>query len=770
MIPISARGSLYNLLGPGAMSGLLFADLMDQMLILESATTHFKLTTPSDRAGDFAAVDAVAEVTKGHDLDGITGQIGFQYKFYPSETQPLSKSQKSSIQDSLKSVATAANRPNCWILVTPEDFDKHQLKWLLDLKDKFKCDFEVRHWGQKRISALITKYPQCAVHLYPELGRGMKPLSFRDMCSRLQRVLGLDHAHSAHHIHTPLADGRTARDALNTFLESDESLFCLLGSYGTGKTNALEHLTLELARSYAQGQRGRVPLLIRLRGVRGDGSFAHNVVTYIEREYGLELDVTTLKGLNASGRIVLILDGLDEKESHRDRRLTQTRLSEVFEFLAPTGKLILSSRTEFFKDTVEEWSAIFGRHRPHFLSTNATAKIASTDRRGILAYTGPLSSSLIQEYVIKRVGQESAPSLFSKMRMLYDISDITARPVLLDMVCSVLPDLIGQQDKIFVTDLYSHYVKQQLEQDVISSRMSSDLHTKLSTIQYLAEKMIISSTPRIHHREIMQLVSAPAGELDRDFLNTSFLVRDGLGNYEFSHRSFLEYFGAIRMFNCLQPPFDSSKQWLHPELISGQQYGFVDQFVAAEWEHRAASARPGQGTEGSQHIDVAPVTFEDYSRFVETTGYSPIKTVENSYGYVKVCWYDAVAFVLWNGTRIPSSNQLVSFIHKQWPHSCIPEGEAPRDSVFSCIGPDKQDIMISSGGAIAVRSEREWSEMHTLIEMRWRSMSPGRVLNEYARSSSSAICEHAMFRCLRGNEQGLERQKPGSKTSLDVMD
>jgi hypothetical protein len=749
MIPISARGSLYNLLGPGAMSGLLFADLMDQMLILESATAHFKLTTPSDRAGDFAAVDAIAEVTEGHDLDGITGQIGFQYKFCPSETQPLSKSHKSNIQDSLKSVATAAHRPNCWILVTPEDFDKYQLKWLLDLKDKFQCDFEIRHWGQKRISALITKYPQCAVHLYPELGRGMKPLSFRDMCSRLERVLAIDNAHSIYHIDTRLTDGRTVRAALDIFLKSDESLFCLLGSYGTGKTNALEHLTLELARSCTQGQLGRVPFLIRLRGVRGSGSFAHNVVTYIDREYGLELDVTTLKTLNAAGRIVLILDGLDEKESQHDRRLTQTRLSEVFEFLAPTGKLILSSRTEFFKDTVEEWNLIFGRHRPNLLSTYRTDTIVSIDRRGILAYTAPLSSSLIQEYVFKRVGKESAPLLFSKMRMLYDISDITTRPVLLDMVCSVLPDLIGQQDKIFVTDLYAYYIKQQLEQDVISSRMSSEIEAKLWTIQNLAEKMIISSNNQIHHQDIMQQVPVPEGELDRDFLNTSFLVRDGLGNYEFSHRSFLEYFGAMRMFNCLRPPFDSSKQWLHPDLVSGQQYGFLDQFVAAEWEHRGASAAPGHGTEEAELIDASPVTFEDYSQFVEATGYSPIKTVENSCGYVKVCWYDAVAFVLSNRIGIPSSSQLVSFIHKQWPHSCMTEGETPRDSVFSCMGPDKLDIMTSGRGAIAVRSEREWSAMHTLVEMRWRSMSAGRALNEYERTGSSSIYEHAMFRCKR---------------------
>lgn len=751
MIPVSARGSLYNLLGPGSLSGLLFADLLDQMLILESATQHFKLTTPSDRAGDFAGVDALADVPEGRDLDGMTGRLGFQYKFYPSESQPLSKSHKSSIEESLTSVATTPYRPDCWILVTPEDFNKHQLNWLLGLKAKLGCNFEIRHWGQKRISALITKYPECAVHLYPELDRGMKPHSFRDMCVRLHRVLSSDKAHSSYHIDTRLDDGRTVTAALNTFLEGDQSLFCLLGGYGTGKTNALEHLTLQLSNLYSRGQFGRVPLLIRLRSVRGEGSFAHNVVAYIQREYGLDLDLTTLKALNAVGRTVIIMDGLDEKESYGDRRFAQSRLREVFEFLAPTGKLILASRTEFFKDSVEEWNIIFGRYRPHFISKDTPASVVFTDSRGVLAYISPLSTSLIKEYVTKRVGEDNAPAFFMKMQLLYDISEIAARPVLLDMVCSILPELVTREKKIFVTDIYSHYVHQQLEGDVISSRMSGDIDAKLLAIQYLAEQMIISGEARLHHQALLQKISLPESELGRDFLNTAFLVRDGLGYYEFSHRSFLEYFGAACMFSHLQPPFTSSEQWLHSSLLSAEQYHFVDEFVAAEWEHRLVSCAVGYEHHGTEMIDTAPVTVEAYRSFVITTGYSPIATVENSYGYAKVCWYDAVAYALNNGTRVPSTYQLLTFMHRHWPHSRSDVSEIPYNSIFSCSGPDKLGVLESAQGAITVREEREWSAMCTQIENGWMFKDGIRLLNNYWLPGAAAVNQRGLFRCTRGS-------------------
>jgi hypothetical protein len=317
MLPPSLQSSIYTRLGPGSLSGLIFADMCDQLLIQESASCNASFSSPSDRAGDFLGLDSFVETGPGLTFEGFTGRTGFQYKFFGSESVPLTAAHKREVEASIKAARDGDSRDGklvLWILVTPEDLNKHQHEWLTGLREKLKCKFEVAHWGQKRLSSLIAKYPECAVHIYPE-SHTIKPLSFRDMCGRLSSSLREIAAHSEYHIDIPLRHHVPVDGALWDFAtDSHSTLFCLLGGYGTGKTVALEHLTLGMATKYMRGEVARIPLLVRLRHVRGSGAFSHNLVAYIDREFGIDVDVTTLKRLIAAGRVLLIFDGLDEKE------------------------------------------------------------------------------------------------------------------------------------------------------------------------------------------------------------------------------------------------------------------------------------------------------------------------------------------------------------------------------------------------------------------------------------------------------------------------
>lgn len=271
MLPFSLRASIYQTLRPGALSGQLFADLCDKLLLREAREQGIEFSTPSDRAGDYKGLDSYANVEKNAIFNGFTGKIGFQYKFVPSESAPMKPHHKKKIESSLKNAADQNRDLRAWILITPEDFDKHQEAWLQSLKRKYQCRFSVKHWGQKQLSMLIIRYPDLAVHIYPDLVPTPKIVTLKDMCSRLVGSFSSRSELGPHYIRLSLSDHRCAEDVLLDFAKtSGAALFCLLGGYGTGKTTTLEHFAMTLAQDYINGSFSLSPILVRLRHVRGD--------------------------------------------------------------------------------------------------------------------------------------------------------------------------------------------------------------------------------------------------------------------------------------------------------------------------------------------------------------------------------------------------------------------------------------------------------------------------------------------------------------------
>ena len=127
MIPESLRASLFTRLRPGALSGHLFADLCDRLLIAEAKLRGYSLQTTSDRSGDYLGLDAFADASAAGNFEGSSGRVGFHYKFVPSESAPLSSDHRSQIQDALRRATTGNNpRVDTLVLITPENWNRPQ--------------------------------------------------------------------------------------------------------------------------------------------------------------------------------------------------------------------------------------------------------------------------------------------------------------------------------------------------------------------------------------------------------------------------------------------------------------------------------------------------------------------------------------------------------------------------------------------------------------------------------------------------------------------
>lgn len=186
--------TLYKRIKQGREGGSEFARIMNMLMIAESKDCSFEYIDYSDEAGDYKGVDAIVK-------DNIHGKVkGFQYKFYP---QNLSSNNKSSITKSLESALDKFPELEEWILVTPEDFLKFDLKWFQKLKNKYEIkliSFEIdeqllsrnkndkirkrlkiEHWGHTRIIELMLKHQHIGLNYYPEIYN-----SFNDRLSKFK--------------------------------------------------------------------------------------------------------------------------------------------------------------------------------------------------------------------------------------------------------------------------------------------------------------------------------------------------------------------------------------------------------------------------------------------------------------------------------------------------------------------------------------------------------------------------------------------------------
>jgi hypothetical protein len=667
-MPVFKLPSLFLTLGPGAFSGQIFAQLCDQLLIRDAEAGGVEFWTPSDRVGDYRGLDAFAEVAHPQDasvFSAFRGRVGLQYKFYPSESRHLTSRQKSAIKKSLREASDKNPDLAAWILITPEDFDIHQLTWLMGLPAELeKEDHDqperqdpprkvppVLHWGQKKLHSLILKYPECAVHLFPSLGDPRPVQNWRRYCEELALTQTAE-------LLVPLqsTEGQDLRVVLEDFVASDEKrLLCVLGSYGAGKTTCLQQFTAELARRHASDE-GVIPLFVRLRYVRGGSSFRHNLVEYLGREYGLNLDVLSLRTQLGQGRLLLVFDGLDEKEEISERGSARIRLAEVFDFLAPGSKMIVSSRTEFFLDALDERTALLPE-RGEILGLrrwNEQARVAeANDGTAQVVYVAPIAYEVARGYLKDRIGTPFG-RVEAALWATYDIKDLIRTPLFLNLVADTVPELIRAEKTtqgISVIDLYEFYVRSKLEHDVLSGRIGPDLPTRMAAIEDLAEQMLKRSLPRLHFSRLDTGLLVRLGTNERDFLSTAFLTRDADGHYEFSHRSFLEYFGARRMKRSLRGEPGNCIPTLLP-LSSRLQLIYFEEMI------RQDMRRSRGANDGGEPDRAGLVRFDHFCRFVVNAGYAPLAEPLDVEGFAAVTYFDAVAYAMDSDTTLLDAAEL----------------------------------------------------------------------------------------------------------------
>ncbi|WP_326592131.1 SIR2 family protein [Streptomyces brevispora] len=351
----------------------------------------------------------------------------------------------------------------------------------------------------------------------------------------------------------------------------------IVGDFGTGKSWLCRHYAARLARRYLDDcEHNRVPILISLRDrSRGETVNLKELITdTLVNDYGLHLPggYETFQFLNRHDSLVLILDGFDEMQARVDDLATVRNFDELAKVVEPEAncKAILTCRTSYFRTDLEEREVLAGeglqrihlRDRPNFEILHL---VQFDDRR-------------IRDALERLVGNR-AESYYQQMQQIYDLVDLAQRPILLAMIASTLPKLVGLAT-VNPAALYEIYTDEWMRKNLTEQRSILESRDHRHLMQELAWEMFRRETASVHYSELPRALvdSLPHSRTpllhsyEHDVRTQSFLQRDNAGYYSFAHKSFMEFFIAQRIFTDIFAG-DNSR------LAEAQTSHETDQFI-----------------------------------------------------------------------------------------------------------------------------------------------------------------------------------------------
>jgi formylglycine-generating enzyme required for sulfatase activity len=482
----------------------------------------------------------------------------------------------------------------------------------------------------------------------------------------------------------------------------------ILGNFGTGKTTFCYKFASELATKFLKDcNNNRIPFLIiihdhpRVDSIKG---LIQSALEFSGISYESFID------LHGSGKLVLILDGFDELIINTDRQSVLQTFLDIKKLIHNKAKIILTSRTHYFKtdSDVNQAVSTAGKQNAYF---GLDQQISTDDATSDVVELLELDEGKIEAYLLTNFGASYEREM-AKIRETYNLLDLARRPILLDLIVRALPQLDNTSRTITSLSLYDTYTRLWIDRE--SWRLSLDANQVLELMEAIAVAMLELGTFSINFSELQPLIKKFMGQdesiskqfinmLDQQIRTGTFLNRDSVGNYQFLHRSFLEYFLARRFAKELFS-FDFYAIRKHIEVV--EKFEAIEQFyceLISELIHESTTKnkllkRPVQCGEmvlvpGGKcwvgdvkynnyqqinvdpfYIDIYPVTNIMYKKFIDVSGYrSPyiskrfarwfnwegnnFPASKGNHPVVLVTWYDAFIFSLWNGKRLPVSNE-----------------------------------------------------------------------------------------------------------------
>ncbi|ONH59027.1 hypothetical protein CcI49_17920, partial [Frankia sp. CcI49] len=404
-------------------------------------------------------------------------------------------------------------------------------------------------------------------------------------------------------------------------------LCALLGDVGMGKTTTAQLFTLALLDRREYDPSVPLPILFDLRDLRAQvvretAGLRQILQALLDAgDLGRVPTVDEVLGLVASGRCVLIFDGLDEVlvhlEPHAGQVFTRTlwRATEELWRSQPAeiradrpSKLLLSCRTHYFRSIRDEANHFTGQHRDGPTGSDYLALLML-----------PFGEEQVRAYLAANVPGADVDRLLDFIGSVHNLREIAERPLTLRMIAEQLEAI--EQAKLAghtvrAVDLYGSFVRQWLERDDGKHSLLPD-HKQL-LMEHLAAQLWRSGRASWGVADVEQwmlefLAGRPELEVHyparapalwkEDLRTATFLVRHNDDTFGFAHTSLREYFLARYLDRALQLPPEQARASWQLAVPSPETLDFLGQLLAGHDHGQRARSRTALATIATQPRD-----------------------------------------------------------------------------------------------------------------------------------------------------------------------
>ncbi len=358
-------------------------------------------------------------------------------------------------------------------------------------------------------------------------------------------------------------------DSLDSYIdewlsERGKMHISLLGDFGAGKTWFCRHYAhRQLLRFLKDPAKERLPLLITLRMFSKATTAQQLINDALLEQYKLPFigsAYEVFQRLNLDGKLLLVLDGFDEMARKVDYQTVVDNFWELARLVEESSKVILTSRTEYFRWAKESEKILggeeFGRRT-----------IVLQPPKFEVVYLEPLSDQQIRDVILKRVGQTDGAIVADKVMAVENVAEMARKPVLLELLLVAL-DEVSADVLDNPTQVYLYATNKLLLRNITAEKTFTSTADKVYFLCELAFEMIKTGQLRMHYMSIPERIKSYFGERiqdqheldtwDYDLRAQTLLHRDAGGYYEFAHKSLAEYFVALKFaaqIGCLSSGF-----------------------------------------------------------------------------------------------------------------------------------------------------------------------------------------------------------------------
>lgn len=404
----------------------------------------------------------------------------------------------------------------------------------------------------------------------------------------------------------------------------------IFGDFGAGKTTLVKHCVWALSEKYVAGVSSFLPIHLTLNTVTEFSDFASFFDAQI-RPFSSALRFQNVYDLVRNGTAVIFMDGLDEVATHATFEQRMFYLRPIFSFFFDARNVILTCRPSYFNnftsfaDFLCEFDDRIGRDfleklpvSPHsqarveryvraeqvmVASAVAPAEITDVGEGPNLWLMKDLTADEIVEFVKKfqtefRILYNKRPDqICEKLGEIYDLSDLIKRPLLLRLICSVLLDekydLDDPQLDIGASAIYQAYVASHFRREVARSPGTSILTSNdrrifahgLALEMYNAGGLLEANLDQVLHvveaalpkftGSKLDYIQDHMGEVASELVVSSLITVDKRNNFRFVHKSFMEFFVADFIIDCL---IDKGIPQILDRRLTGEITYFIGSF------------------------------------------------------------------------------------------------------------------------------------------------------------------------------------------------